>query len=179
MEDFIDPRDLRAILSALERLNRLGQNLLPVHRDMGEAMVNVTLRRFQTSTGPDGSRWAPNSQVTLLAHLSKFGGSYSKTGRLSKKGAERAMNKKPLIGESRALSTQIHYQASNTTLAWGSSMEYAAMMHFGGLKSEYPHLWGDIPARPIVGVSSADAHTLLDIVEHHIERAEPAVKRLG
>jgi phage gpG-like protein len=26
-------------------------------------------------------------------------------------------------------------------------MPYAAMQNFGGTKAEFPHLWGDIPAR--------------------------------
>ncbi|WP_248594777.1 hypothetical protein [Candidatus Accumulibacter contiguus] len=27
-------------------------------------------------------------------------------------------------------------------------MNYAAMQQFGGTKARFPHLWGDIPARP-------------------------------
>lgn len=35
--------------------------------------------------------------------------------------------------------------------AWigvGDDVPQAAMMHFGGKKDRFPHLWGDIPARP-------------------------------
>ena len=31
---------------------------------------------------------------------------------------------------------------------------YAAMMQFGGQKSEFPQLWGDIPARPYLPMDS-------------------------
>lgn len=34
-------------------------------------------------------------------------------------------------------------------------MQYAAMQQFGGKKSEFPHLWGDIPARPFLPVDQA------------------------
>lgn len=30
------------------------------------------------------------------------------------------------------------------------------MMHHGGTKAAFPHLWGDIPARPFLGVSAED-----------------------
>ena len=33
-----------------------------------------------------------------------------------------------------------------------SSMDYAAMQQFGGKKSMFPQLWGDIPARPFLPI---------------------------
>ena len=47
-------------------------------------------------------------------------------------------------------------------------MEYAAMQQFGGIKSEFPHLWGDIPARPFLGVSESDAEEILAIVHDYL-----------
>ena len=43
----------------------------------------------------------------------------------------------------------------------GSNRVYAAMMQFGGTKAAYPHLWGDIPPRPFLGVSEADSANIL------------------
>ena len=60
----------------------------------------------------------------------------------------------PLIGESRRMSNEIHYRATATTLEWGSSLVYFAMQQNGGLKSAYPHLWGNIPARPSSAMST-------------------------
>jgi len=47
-------------------------------------------------------------------------------------------------------------------------MEYAAMMQFGGTKSEFPNLWGDIPARPFLGISEDDKTDILTILERHL-----------
>jgi phage gpG-like protein len=59
----------------------------------------------------------------------------------------------------------------NDTLAVGSNMEYAAMQQFGGTKAEFPHLWGDIPARPFLGVSENDRAEILDIIQAHLRDA--------
>lgn len=83
-------------------------------------------------------------------------GYYRKDGRLAKKGIDAMMRKRPLAGETGALATQIHYQVIGNTLEIGSSMEYAAMQQFGGRRAEFPNLWGDIPARPFLGLSAAD-----------------------
>jgi phage gpG-like protein len=58
------------------------------------------------------------------------------------------MAKKPLIGETGALSGGVTYNVASGVLEFGNVMEYAAMQHFGGTKSAFPNLWGDIPARP-------------------------------
>ena len=67
------------------------------------------------------------------AQLAKFAGSYSKkTGRLTATGARRVMNKKPLIGETRQLSTTIYKRVDGNTLTVGSPMAYAAIHQWGG-----------------------------------------------
>jgi phage gpG-like protein len=48
-------------------------------------------------------------------------------------------------------------------------MAYTNMMQFGGTKSQFPHLWGDIPARPFVGVSDADKAAILDVISRRLE----------
>jgi phage gpG-like protein len=50
----------------------------------------------------------------------------------------------------------------------GSNKEYAAMQQFGGTKAQFPHLWGDIPARPFMGVSDDDERELLALVHDHL-----------
>lgn len=34
-------------------------------------------------------------------------------------------------------------------------MKYAAIQQFGGTKAQFPHLWGDIPARPFLPITPA------------------------
>lgn len=167
----------QGVQKALEALLRAGNNPRPALQEIGEYLVSATKRRFSTSTAPNGSRWAANSPTTILHYLGRFKGAFSKrSGRLTKSGATRAAGKKPLIGETGSLSTQIFPQLQgNDTLLVGSSMLYAAAQHFGmdrgyaGTdKRGRPLPWGDIPARPYLGVSDQDSAMMLDIVEEYL-----------
>ena len=115
----IDDRELKA---ALDRLQRSLSDMSPVMRDIGELLAERAKQRFGSSTGPDGKAWAPNAPSTIAAYLGRHGG--------RKKGAARAAAKKPLIGESLALSTTIHYQAGiasgGTSGSPASSMQASA-----------------------------------------------------
>ena len=139
---------------------------------IGELLVVSTKQRFATSTAPDGSRWAENSDITLLGYLKQYKGSFSKKGGgLTQKGAKRLGGKKPLIGESGALSTMIAYKIEGVgTLIVGSPMEYAGAQQFG-MKKGYagstkrgaPIPWGDIPAREFLGLSGQDEVMILEL----------------
>ncbi len=144
------------VLAALQRLRARTDNLAPVLKAIGEDLVESTKQRFGSSTAPDGTPWAPNSQVTISRYLGLSRGNFKKDGSLSKKGEARQSSKKPLTGETGALAGQIHYQVTGNVLEVGSSMEYAAMQQFGGKKADFPNLWGDIPARPFLGLSAGD-----------------------
>lgn len=102
--------DDREVLAVLQELSRRGANLAPAMHAIGNDMVESTKRRFATSSALDGTPWAANSEVTLLQYLGLYAGSHKKDGSLSKKGAARAGGKKPLIGETKRLSTTIDYQ---------------------------------------------------------------------
>ncbi len=152
---------LRVIRTIIQR----AENPRPLMVGIGELLVDSTKQRFRTSTAPDGERWVGNSETTILNFLSRYRSSFRKDGRLRKSGAARAAAKKPLIGESRRLSTTIAYRAARDSVSVGSPLPQAAMMHFGGSKADYPHLWGDIPARNFLGLSSNDEDGILDLVE--------------
>ena len=160
----------RQVLDTLNRLSTRVKNLRPAFSEIGEDMVEITKRRFDTATGPDGKAWAANSPVTIDRYLGSFAKSFKKDGTLSKKGAARATNKKPLTGKTGTLKSTISYQASAKGVVWGSPKVYAAIQQFGGAKSEFPNLWGDIPARPYLGVSAADNTLILDILKEYFAK---------
>ena len=160
--------DDKAVQAALQQLLARTSDLTRPMHDIGEHLAETTKRRFATSTGPAGEPWAPNTEVTILRYLGAFRSSFTKSGAQSKKGAARAGAKKPLIGESRSLSTTIFYTATRNSVEIGSPEEYAAMQQLGGAKARYPHLWGDIPPRPFLGVSPDDARSILDIVAGYL-----------
>ena len=135
----------KAVTDALNRLDKAAANPRAAYLAIGEKLVVSTKRRFETSTAPDGTRWAPNKPSTLK----------------KKKG------NKPLIGNG-LLAQQIFYDYDEKGLFIRSPMEYAAMQHFGGMKSQFPNLWGDIPAREFLGVSDEDEKMILNTVSDYL-----------
>lgn len=167
--------DDREVLAVLAKLAKRAGDLSPALREIGEDLVDSTQRRFATGTGPDGQRWAPNSQTTFLRYLGskdRPGGVFSKRdGKLRKKGVGAALGKKPLV-DSGTLASTINYQVvdGGRTLLVGSPQKYAAVQQFGAKKGSLGKgaPWGDIPARPFLGISAADRASIVDIVSGYL-----------
>ena len=157
----------RGGLDYLQGMLDRAKNPRPVLAEIGEDMAEATKRRFSTAKAPDGTPWAPNSATTLARYSNLF--ARKKDGTLSKKAEAKIAGKKPLTGETRALATTINYQiTSDNTVGIGSPMVYAAMQQYGGQKSDFPHLWGNIPARPFLGASEADKTNIADLVRSYM-----------
>jgi phage virion morphogenesis protein len=151
-------------------------------KSIGEYMLRATDERFESSTAPDGSRWAPNSELTYGRLIdSKGKGVLRKDGRINDKGAAVAINKKPLIA-SGMLRANITYQLEDGghTLIIGSNEPYAAVQQFGAAQGEFgrnsrnaPIPWGNIPARPFMGISTGDETGILDILNSELQDNSP------
>lgn len=167
----------RGALAALDRLISGMQNTEPAMRAIGEYIMELSKRSFEKSASPSGMRWAPNTQTTILQYLDQTGGNYRRDGRLSAKGAQRATGKKPLIGQSKDLSRQFSYVADGNSVTVSNTMVYAAMQQFGGTRAQFPHLWGNIPARPFMPV---DANGALDdaAARHAVSAVEDYINGL-
>lgn len=163
------------VQQALSSLAESAENPRLLLNQIGELLVDSTKQRFATSTSPDGSRWAENSEITLLGYINKYKGSRRKDGGLTQKGAKRLGGKKPLIGETGSLATMIVYQVNGLGLIVGSPMEYAAAHQFG-MKKGYagatkrgsPIPWGDIPAREFLGISDQDSQNILATISDYL-----------
>ena len=151
--------DQGEIPSALAQVLGVLEKPRPLLQAIGEYGIDSTMQRFRTGKAPDGSAWAPKSATTLARH--------PRGGR------------KPLIGESRALSTTIAYQVGDKSVAWGSNQVYAGVQQFGaragslwsgkdrrGRNAKAP--WGDIPARPYLGLSAKDERSIMKIVRDYL-----------
>lgn len=147
--------DVRGDLSVLEALAQRLQAPGPFLTGYGEDMMERTKRRFSTATDPSGERWKGNAQVTVMNYLRRRGAFSAKTGKISAKGQTMAASKRPLQGVSGDLARQFFTAVAGDELTLGNSMVYAAMQHFGGKRTEFPHLWGDIPARRIMPITAA------------------------
>ncbi len=140
------------VVDAFNRLIALGDNPRGALESIGEVVEEFTKQRFQLSEDPYGNPWAANTDATLQAVLrrkQKNEGKISKNkdGSLNKAGLNYLAGKKPLI-ETGDLSHNISWAVDETSVVVSSIFPYAAMQQFGGTKSEFPNLWGDIPARP-------------------------------
>lgn len=146
------------VQAALARVERQMTNARPLMQELGEILSETTKQRFVTSTAPDGSRWEPNAPSTILGYLSKFRGSFGRSGRITQRGIGRAAGKRPLIGETRRLSSEIFYQASANEVTIESGLKYSAIQQFGGQAGRGGSV--TIPARPFLGLSSSDADAI-------------------
>lgn len=128
-------------LAKLLAMQQRGDNLRPLFLKIGDDMVEVTKKRFETATDSDGNAWVKNSDVTLA----------NKSGT------------KPLTNHG-DLAASIDYQPlGDYGVEIFTNAVQGAMMQFGGTKAEFSNLWGDIPARPFVGLSNADKQHILDL----------------
>jgi len=157
--------EVRAALAAMLRaVNPPG----PVLRDLGEALLLSTDDRYRAQVGPDGQKWAQNSDTTLLRYLDRGGKGFTKKGRLSARGARR-LGAKVILRDSGDLQDTLRYQVGGNGLALGSDRKYAAAQQFGmpkgyagRTKRGAPIPWGNIPPRPFLGISADDRETILD-----------------
>lgn len=130
----------RAVLAALGRLAQGAANPRPAFLAIGEDLVESTKRRFDTGTAPDGVKWAPNKPSTLA----------------------RKKGNNPLV-DGGTLRDQIGYEANAEGVTLFSTMIYSATQQLGAEKGAFgrnarksPIPWGDIPARPYMGISADD-----------------------
>lgn len=186
-----------AVQAEIKRLAARVGSPRPILGAIGEILVDSTTKRFALGVGPDGIPWKKNTDLTLDRYADAFVTSRTKKGSRSAAGRRRIGSKKPLIGESRALSTTINHAVSGRTLHVGSPMIYAGVQHFGAKMGEFgrysqlsrrakfaegdfrrsagtvkgfPIPWGDIPARPFLGLTAEDREDILDSLREMLER---------
>jgi len=72
-----------------------------------------------------------------------------------------------------------HYQVEGDGLLFGADREYVAVHQFDEKKGATgkttsrgaPIPWGDIPARPFIGLSDDDKNYIVETIEEHIKAA--------
>jgi phage virion morphogenesis protein len=175
--------DDRGVKTAFRNLGRQVDNLSPVFKDIGEALLRSVEGRFAAQVDPDGKRWKPLSART----------------KKRKRG-----NK--ILTERRRLRRSIVYKAARDGVEVGTNVIYAAIHQLGGkvkqkartqvmafkrggrlmsrsaarrskaksIRVAFASIGArelKIPARPYLGLSSADVREILMLVHEHLERA--------
>ena len=191
----IEDAELRkALKDAQDALGKQGMS--EMFKSIGEDLVASTKLRFSTSTAPDGSRWLANARSTIERFVNE-GKYYSKSGKLNSKGSAMVAGKRPLVGHLGALASNIFSQVESDALVVGSSMPYARVQQEGakqgefgrviasnlqrfrkfdekdfrrysGTKKGHPLPWGDIPARPFLGISEQDREAIIGVIERRL-----------
>jgi len=144
----IDQSQVGRVLGELAQ--RLGDLTTPFN-DIAEYLHQSTDERFRSKVAPDGSPWAPLSAVTLAR----------------KKGPG-------ILREKGTLQDTLRKQVTSTELAFGTDRPYGAVHQFGqkkgasGSAKGRPIPWGDIPARPYLGLSAEDGTEVLLIIHDYL-----------
>ena len=148
---------IEEVEAALRRLVSAGQDLTPAMRDIGEYLVRTTRDRFSAEEAPDGTPWAPLSEATK---------------------ARKRRNAGKILTLDGHLQGQLVYRESADQVEVGSPRIYGGVHQFGAKKGAFgstsrgtPIPWGDIPARPFLGLSDADRDEVRDLLIDYIESA--------
>jgi phage virion morphogenesis protein len=148
------------VSAALQRLvNELG-DASGIMSEIGDHLIVSTRKRMDEEVSPEETAWAPRSEATLAAYRRRklsYGGVLHLSGQMWQ-----------------GLKTEI----GADYVIVGSPEPYAAVMQFGAAKGAFGTTsrgasipWGDIPARPFLGVSDEDHTAILDIVSKALARA--------
>lgn len=145
------------VLAALRRLEVLGDDMSPAMRDIAGILRDASEQAFEDEADPaTGDPWAPLSPITV---------------------ARRGGEANPILQVSGDLA-RIQTDYGPDFAAAGSPEIYAAVQQlgasqgaFGKTKRGGPIPWGDIPARPFLGISEDDEEEILDAIKKHLERA--------
>lgn len=162
--------DTSPALAKLREAVQKIENPRPLFLAIGNALLESTKQRFATSTAPDGSQWAANTDTTIALYLGEYSGTRKKNGSLSKKGKARAAAKKPLIAKG-YLRDGINVQFLDAnSVSIGSNEKYASTQQFGAKARSFKGIapWGDIPAREFLGVSADDERTILELTQEFL-----------
>lgn len=138
--------DDQAVIDALRRLQaRAGEaGMRPALSAIGEYLAETTKQRFETGTGLDGQRWAPNKPATLA----------------KKKGT------RPLV-DSGQLATSIRHRLMTGGVAVGTN-RFASLFTGGAAVHQFGSRDGKIPPRPFLGLSEGDRTAVLRILARHL-----------
>ncbi len=148
--------DDRALVDRLNRLQRDVGDLTPAMRDIAAALEDSAAEAFDDEAAPDGTPWvglAPATQAARERRRKWPGKTLQVSGRLA---------------------ASITSDSDSTSAVAGTNVVYAALQQFGAKRGAFgrtgrgaPIPWGDVPARPFLGVSDSTRDAILDALRAH------------
>lgn len=158
----LDDRELKR---ALDSLSARLSDMAPVMHRIAQVMDEGARKHFEEERGPDGQKWKPLAEATLLAHMRRAspGGLLTKRGNTKAK-AVKALAQKKILLEHGRLSHELGREVTSMSAMLTSIQPYAATHQFGDEKRK-------IPARPFFGFSDAMTDTIKGTVTDYIAEA--------
>ena len=155
--EVLNSRQVRRRLLDLEA--NLGRITGDADGDIRDFLVNSQRNRFKTKTAPDGSPWAPLSQVQIRRSNSNFSQVLVDTGDL-----------RDSVGvvESRNQFSLRRNTGAGFRIGVLGDRAKALTHQFGGRS---PLTGGAIPARPFLGINTADLQGVANILERKLRFA--------
>jgi phage virion morphogenesis protein len=151
--------DHQRLQQALQQLEWAVGDLAPLMRGVAAELGSVTEQNF-ADQGQSGNDWPGLSGVTI-----------------ARREAAGTWPGQMLQVTAGGLAPSITTRADDSSALVGSNKPYAAMMQFGGDKDDFPHLWGDIPARPYLpmdedgNLQPEAEESILDLALDHLRSA--------
>ncbi len=162
------------VISGLQKLQAHLADFTPVFQTIGEQLEDSTEERFEQGVSPEGTPWSPKAQSTIDA--------YTRRGQ--------TVNFKPLFGpnvDGLPLRKSFFSDAGPDSLSIGTNKIQAAVMQFGAAAGAFGARigkdkngrefmmsipWGNIPARPFLGISAGDHQTIAITTEEWPEEVQ-------
>uniref|UniRef100_UPI0040487B76 phage virion morphogenesis protein n=1 Tax=Yoonia sp. TaxID=2212373 RepID=UPI0040487B76 len=143
-----------AVASALARLSTDLGDLSDPMDDIGAYLAYSSRDRIDSGISPDGTPFAPRSQTTLNRY------------------AKENKSFKGPLHQSGGMRQGIFHQYGPSSVEVGSNAIQAAVMQFGAGQGAFgkstrggPIPWGNIPARPFLGISDDDLQAIPGIID--------------
>ncbi len=159
----IEVTGIEAALGQLQRAIEAAANARPLFDEVGASLVVSTQMRFEREQSPEGAKWPAS-----LRAIVEGGRTLTDTARLQQ---------------------SITHEASDTGVAVGTNLLYAAVHQFGATitaKTEKGLVWKGaggqwfrkdsvtIPARPFIGLDDDDEEEIVAISEDWLARSAGA-----
>ena len=144
MNDITIQIDNAEMHARLQQLGNAVTNLQPAMRSIGQSLKSNIRLGFTDTKSPDGIDWTVLSPTTI---------------------SKRRQGSDVPLSDTGVLKNSFTVNAGSDYVEVGTNAPQAAMMNFGGTKAQFPHLWGDIPARQFMPTSDLPDAWLDDVLD--------------
>lgn len=160
--------DDTAVRDALARLAQRTRDLTPAMRAVAGVLHDAAERAFETERDPaTGTPWAELAAATQQRPVRSSGTK-----------AQRRRGARPILHDSGQLVGSISSDYGVDFAVAGTDKKYGRTHQFGARRGAYgttrrgiPIPWGDVPARPFLGVGPDDLADIVDLLNQHLAGA--------